>query len=95
MSDATTLKELGLEGSEGEVVLSVMVMPGAKIEKVEQEKVEEKEVEMKDVEEGPRKVLETEAFWTDLKAFLGTRLVGGENPDEVVKVFREAWGKRA
>lgn len=37
-------------------------------------------------------VLGTEEFWEELKAWLGSKLEGGEAaPEEVVHVFREAW----
>lgn len=83
MADMKTLEDIGVEAG-GDVILSVMVMPGGS-DAGAAEGIGKKK---KGVE-----VVEEEAFWRDLGGWLKEK-VGEEDADGVVKVFREAWKER-
>ncbi|KAG0633899.1 cell-cycle control medial ring component-domain-containing protein [Tuber brumale] len=82
LGDLKTLEEVGIKAGEEEVVVSIMVMGGGG-----------GGVEEEEEEEGKGAVVVDEVFWGDLRKWLDGR-VGGQLTEEMVTVFRRAWGAK-
>lgn len=89
--DSKVLKDLVGE-QEGKVEFGVMVIGGAAAMKEREEEVEPKVAAMGT---SGKEVLETEAFWMDLRGFLVQRLKDEGEGERVSVVFRKAFeGKK-
>lgn len=96
VADSKSLHDVLADGGEAEknatVEFSIMVMPGAVLEK--KAAVDDKmDVDAAPVAQGPSgaEVLGGEEFWTDLRGFLLQRIRDEGESEKLVGVFRNAW----